>query len=353
MAFQNELLEHIHGLAVIGHLKLALLFPGVAFLVAADAGTGSCADLGYAVLDDLPAHGMALPGGQDDSGKGNGQAQDGDDFPELVIADQVRELGQIHPLGRLDSRHGDGVEAHAMGFFQIAVVEHQSQHFELIVIEAEQNSRAHIVQARFHRSVEGGQVIVVVALGSAQMHGFVGGLVIGFLEQDIGSDAGILEAAVVLHRGGRNVDVHPANRAVITVGVVDCLDGLHQIVHVAVDRILTGLQRQPLVAHPLQQPDLFLNLRPGQLAPRHLVGHLVAAVPAVVDAVAAQIERGKDDNAVAVDVMLDLAGNPEHFSHDLRIFRLQEQGDIPVGQRLLFAGFGQNLANIFQRRILG
>ena len=78
---------------------------------------------------------------------------------------------------------------------------------------------------------------------------------IGFLEQDVGSDSGFLQQAVVIHCRGSNIDIYPADCSVFMLDIVNGVDGIQIVIHGVVNRIFTGFQRQTLVSHILQCND--------------------------------------------------------------------------------------------------
>ena len=72
-----------------------------------------------------------------------------------------------------------------------------------------------------------------------------------------------------------------------------------------------------------------------------LVLQVVGAVGAAVDAVVGQIERGKHDNAVAVEVLLYLLCQPVDLLVFLLNVAVQQDGGVPVGEALSLFGLLQ------------
>ena len=174
-------------------------------------------------------------------------------------------------------------------------------------------------------------------------------LVIGLLEQNIGANARLLQLAVVLHGGGGDVHVHPADGAVFVFDGVDGVDAVQHILNGAVDRVLAGLDGQALVAHVLQGDDLLFHLFLGQLFPGDvLVLLMVGTVQAAVDAVVGQIQRREDDNAVAVEILFDLLGQGVQLLNLLGDVAGQQHRGLPVGQALALPGLVQNLVDQLQ-----
>ena len=161
----------------------------------------------------------------------------------------------------------------------------------------------------------------------------VGLLVVGLLEEDVGADAGLLEFAVVLDGGGGDVDVDPADRAVLVLDAVDGPDAFKDILDRVVLRVLAGLEREPLVAHILQGDHLRPDLLLGEfLAADVGVRAVVGAVGAAVDAVVRQIERREHDDPVAVELLLDLHGEVADLLILLRQFAVEQYGGFAVAE---------------------
>ena len=85
--------------------------------------------------------------------------------------------------------------------------------------------------------------------------------------QNVRSDtyAGLFEQPVIVHCGGGDIDIYPADRAVFMFDTVNGVDAVQIVFHGVVDRILACFQRQPLVPHILKGDDLFADLLLGQL----------------------------------------------------------------------------------------
>ena len=92
-----------------------------------------------------------------------------------------------------------------------------------------------------------------------------GFFMVGFLEQNVGADAGLFEQPVIVHCGGGDIDIYPADCAVFMFDTVNGVDAVQIVFHGVVDRILACFQRQPLVPHILKGDDLFADFLLGQL----------------------------------------------------------------------------------------
>ena len=214
-------------------------------------------------------------------------------------------------------------------------VHQESCEFIAILVQTEEYTKAHIVDAALHGAVMSLGVVGIVMLGAGGMELLIALLVVGLLEEDVGADAGLLELAVVLHGGGGDVHIYPADIAVFVVDGIDGLDGLQHIFDGVVNGILAQLQGKALVTHVLQGDDLGADLLLGQLfSGDTLVLQVVGAVQTAVDAVVGQVQGRKHDDPVAVEVLLDLLGQGVDLLVAILQLTGQQHGGLPVGQTL-------------------
>ena len=178
--------------------------------------------------------------------------------------------------------------------------------------------------------------------------------VVGLLEQDIGADAGVLQLAVILHRGGGDVHVDATDVAVFIVNGVDRVDALQNIFDGIVHRIFPGFNGQALVSHVLESHDFRTDFLLGELFPGDMLVHsVIGTVDAAVDTVVGQVEGGKEDDAVAVEGVLDLRRQLVHLLYLFRNVAGQQDRGFPMGQAgaegavvgLLGTGLFQQLVN--------
>ena len=102
--------------------------------------------------------------------------------------------------------------------------------------------------------------------------------------------------------------------------------------------MFAGFERETLVSHILQSDDLLFNLLLSELVARNgLVLLMIGAVSAAVDAVIGEIERGEHDDAVAVELLLDLLGHGENAV--IFLFQIAFQQDRGFAVRKPLAGF--------------
>ncbi len=165
-----------------------------------------------------------------------------------------------------------------------------------------------------HGTVEAVQSPEEAALRASGMQLFVSFLVIGFLEDLVGAYACRFYDAESLDVQGCGVDIYPANLAIIVLGVID---GLHRFGDVfrAVNGVFTIDHDQALVANIDQGfgvLDQLLLAQGGSFA--FLVGNPESAVNAVVYTLVSYIERGKEHDAVAIDLLFEVSGTLQyHF----------------------------------------
>ena len=122
-----------------------------------------------------------------------------------------------------------------------------------------------------HGAVHRLGVVGVVALGARGVERLVGRLVVGLLEEDVGADARVAQAAVVLDRRGGDVHVHAADGAVAVADRVDGVDGFEDVLQRVVARVLARFERQALVTHVLERRHLAADLLLRQLATRDVL----------------------------------------------------------------------------------
>ena len=129
-------------------------------------------------------------------------------------------------------------------------------------------------------------MVGIVALRTSGVKFLVILLVVRFLEQNVGTDTGFVQAAVVFYRGRSNVHIYPADGAVF---MLDAIDGLYRLQNVfdrIVNRIFSSFQCQTLVSHVLQGDDLTTDVFLCQfLAGNGLVLNVVRTVGTTVYAI--------------------------------------------------------------------
>ena len=155
-----------------------------------------------------------------------------------------------------------------------------------VTLQTKQYAQAYIINAALHSSVHSLRMVSVIMLRSARMQVLIAFLVIGFLEENIGTDACFLQLAVIFYSSSRNIYVYAADSAVFMLNRIDSLDAVQNILNRIVYRILAGLQSQTLMAHILQCDNLFAYLVLRQLFTSDmLISCMVRTIYAVIDAI--------------------------------------------------------------------
>ena len=155
-----------------------------------------------------------------------------------------------------------------------------------ITLQTEQYAQAYIINAAFHRSVHSLRMVSVIVLRSTRVQVLIAFLMIGFLEEDIGTDACFLQLAVIFYGSSRNVYVYAADSAVFMLNGINSLNAVQNIFNRIVYRILASLQRQAFMAHILQRDNLVAYLVLRQLFTSDmLISCMVRTIYAVIDTI--------------------------------------------------------------------
>ena len=155
-----------------------------------------------------------------------------------------------------------------------------------VTLQTEQYAQADIINAALHRSVHSLRMVSVIVLRSARMQVLIAFLMIGFLEEDISTNACFLQFTVIFYGSSRNVYVYAADSAVFMLNRIDSLDAFQNVLNRIVYRILAGLQSKTLMTHILKRNNLCTHLILRQLfASDMLVCSMVRTVNAVIDTI--------------------------------------------------------------------
>ena len=312
--------------------------------VTADAGAAATADLGNAQVKHLGAHALALAGGDDHAGVGHCQTDNGDDAAEDLVGQHVGELVEGDVLGRADARHADGVRADAELGLQVLGMHEQADEVIAVGCQAIKHADAHVVAAAQLGTIHGLGVIAVVALRARGMQCLVVLAVVGFLEEDVGTDTGGLELLVSLDLSRGDVHVQAADLTIAHLGIIDGVNRLQNVLQRVHHGVLAGLESDALVAHLDQSLDLSADLILRQFLARDgLVLGMVGAIDAPVDAIVRQIKRGEHHNAVAVEAALHVLGQLLVALNQVGLVTVQQDRRLAVGQALAQGGFIDNL----------
>ena len=180
-------------------------------------------------------------------------------------------------------------------------------------------------------------MVGVVALGTSGVEFLVVLLVVCLLKEDIRADAGVFQAAVVLHRGGGDIHIDAADGSILVMDAVYGLDRLQDVFYRIIARVFAGFERQTLVPHILQGYDLPSDFLLGELAAGYgLVLGVVRTIYAAVHAIVGEIERCEHHDAVAVEALLYFFCQMEDAVYQIGDVALQEHGSLTVGQSAAF-----------------
>ena len=245
--------------------------------------------------------------------------------------------------------------------FQMFGMHQKAGKFVLVSFQPEQNAQSHVVDAAFHCPIHRFRMPGVIVLRSGRMQLLVAFLMISFLKQDISADPGLVQFAVIFHRGGGNIDIDPADGAILVLNAVNRFDAFQNIFDRIVDRIFSGFDRQPLMPHVLQGDHFAAHfLLRHFFAGNMFVFGMIRTIDAAVDAIVGKIQRRKQNNPVAVKVFFYLFGQRTDFRVFVRRFTGQQNRSFAMGKTLaqfclvenfinqryvVFVGFG-----IFQSR---
>ena len=203
-------------------------------------------------MQGLAAHLGRLSCGDDHSGVGHGQSDARDDVKEVLVGNGIGEGAWVDIVGGTDARHTDGVRSHAETGLEMFGVHQHSHEVVGVGRQTEEYATAHIVDASCLCAVHGLGMPGVVALGPRRVQALIVLLVVSFLKQNVGTNAGLLQFLVVFHRRGGNVHVHSTNGAMLVVGGVNGVDAVENIFNRCLNGMLARLQGKPLVAQVLQ-----------------------------------------------------------------------------------------------------
>ena len=118
----------------------------------------------------------------------------------------------------------------------------------------------HVIAATQLGAVHGLGVVAIVALGPRRVQGLIVLAVIGFLEQDIGADAGGFELFIGLDLGSGDIDVQATDFTVTHLSIIDSMDGLQDVLERVHHGVLTSLKGDALVSHLDQSFDFGTDL---------------------------------------------------------------------------------------------
>ena len=211
---------------MIGNIKLLRIMRSFLIRVAAHGGSGRTGNLRNPHRKRFLSNFFRLSCGNNHAGIRHGDTNAGNNLRKDFIINSVIKLSRIDVIRLLQSRHGNGMRSHTVHCLQVLRVHEKSCKFIAIFVEAEEHADSHIVDSAFHGSVHRFRVITIVMLRSGRVKLLIGFLVVGLLEENIGSNSRILQLSIVFYRGCGNIDIDSANVSVLMVDAVNGLDTL-------------------------------------------------------------------------------------------------------------------------------
>ena len=274
---------------------------------------------------------LAFPGGYDHASVRNGNADTCHDLGKGIIADCIGKSRRIDIIRRTDTGNGNGMRSHPVNSLQMLGVHKDSRKLIAVFIQPEQNAKSYIINAALHGTVHSFGMISIVMLRSPWVKLLIRFLVIGFLEKNVGADAGIVKLPVIFHGGCSDVYVYPADGAVFVFDGINGLDRFQYVFNGIVDGILSCFQGKTLVALILKSDNFRADFLLGQLfAGDVLVDGMVGTVSTAVYSIVGKVQRRKHYNTVAVKIFFDLLGQSIDFLNLFRGFAGKKHGGIPV-----------------------
>ena len=208
---------------------------------------------------------LVLSGRNDHAGIWHGNTDTGNNLGKGVVVNTVVKGIRVDIIGSLYPGHTDGMGSYPVYRLQMLRVHQQSCKLIAVHFQSEEHAAANVVNTALHSPVHSLCMIVIIMLWSCGMELQIAFLMVGLLEEDIGSDPGFLQFSVIFHRGGRYIDIYPSDSPVFMFNAVDGLNTFQHILDRIVYRIFACLQSQSLMSHILKSDNFLADLLLGQL----------------------------------------------------------------------------------------
>ena len=173
--------------------------------------------------DALPCF-LVFAGRDNHSRIWNGDSDAGNDLGKSIVVDSVVKLIGIDIVGVFQTRNADRVRTDSECRFQMLGMHEKPGKFIAVFVQAEEYPQSDVVYAAFHGAVHRFGVIVVVVFWSGRMQFKIAFFMVCFLKQDVRSDAGFFEQAVIIDCRSRNINIDTADRAVFMFDAVNRFD---------------------------------------------------------------------------------------------------------------------------------
>ena len=178
---------------------------------------------------------------------------------------------------------------------------------------------------------------------SVRWEPFVFLFIIGFLKEDIGTDAGFFQFPVIFHSCRCDIHIHTADRTIFVFDGINGFDTFQHIFDGIVHGIFSRFQCKAFMPHILQCDDFRANLILRQFfAGDMFILKMVGAVQTAVDAIIGKIQRREHHDAVAVNVLFDLFCQRKDLCHFFRDITFQQHQCFPMGETFALGGFCQD-----------
>ena len=142
--------------------------------------------------------GLAFSGGYDHPGIRDRDADARYDFSEGVVSDPVVKRVGVDVVGMADPWDADGMRSYAFCGFQVFGMHQHTDKIITVKLKAEEDSEADVVDPAVHGAVHGFRVPGIIMFGAGGVQLFIAFPVVGFLEEDVGPNPGVLQLAVIL-----------------------------------------------------------------------------------------------------------------------------------------------------------
>ena len=110
-----------------------------------------------------------------------------------------------------------------------------------VLVQTEEYANTYVINTALHGSVHSFRMITIIMLRSGRVKLFIAFLMVGFLEQDIGTDTGFFKLSIIFHGGCRNVHIDTANVSIFMMDTVNGFNTLQNILNGVMNRILSRL----------------------------------------------------------------------------------------------------------------
>ena len=177
---EDGIIDFLHA-AAIGNFELFVTLGGGVGAVSADADTDAAGDFGGGDGDDVVAEAGAFAGGDGDASVREEESVSADDLQELALVD-IPRVDLVVVDDGAQPRAGEGDLSVGEFLLDEVGVIPGGKGVLAEVIQPEESRKAHAAHAAAQGALLGVEAVGVDALVPGEVQGFVGGAVVGFLE---------------------------------------------------------------------------------------------------------------------------------------------------------------------------